>query len=309
MSEGRLFRIVYYLLEKGGATAPQLAKELEVSVRTIYRDIEALSGAGVPIYAERGRHGGIRLLDGCFLDRITLSEDERADILSGLKSLEATGASDEWTLRKLRALFGAPADDWIAVDFSRWGSNADYENSLFRNTRQAICEQKIVSFDYFDSSGTISNRITEPMQLLYKDKAWYLVGFARNRDRLKMFRLTRMRNLTVSDESFDRTGSFPIRLSEAFPSPMDMGSLIEIELIARDAAVHKVLDVFDANDVICDGMSATVRTVVPENEWLYGFLLSLGENASLIAPEHARVELAARARKIVDMYEREDCCV
>lgn len=309
MSEGRLFRIVYYLLEKGGATASQLAEELEVSVRTIYRDIEALSGAGVPIYAERGRHGGIRLLDGCFLDRIMLSEDERTDILSGLKSLEATGASSEWTLRKLRALFGAPPDDWLMVDFSRWGSDADRENGLFRNARRAIVERRIVSFDYLDSSGSASNRIIEPIQLLYKDKAWYLVGVARERGAVRMFRLTRMRNLVVSDEPFEPARGLPLQVSEVFPNPADMGTLVEIELIARGSATSAVLDVFDSGDVVLGEQGTTVKAIVPENDWLYGFLLSLGENAYLVAPERMRLELADRARRIADLYEREYCCV
>ena len=63
LREGRLFQIIYYLLDKGYATAPKLAKKLEVSVRTIYRDIDALSGAGIPVYAEAGRNGGLYLLD------------------------------------------------------------------------------------------------------------------------------------------------------------------------------------------------------------------------------------------------------
>lgn len=83
MKEGRLFQIVYELLKKGTATAPDLAKKLEVSVRTIYRDIDALSGAGVPIYAEPGRNGGIRLMQDFVLDKIR----------------------------------------WLEVDFSRWGGS------------------------------------------------------------------------------------------------------------------------------------------------------------------------------------------
>ena len=76
MQESRLFKIVYYLLEKGKATAPELAEKFEVSVRTIYRDIDALSGAGIPIYTEAGRNGGIHLMDDFVLDKTVLSVDE-----------------------------------------------------------------------------------------------------------------------------------------------------------------------------------------------------------------------------------------
>lgn len=81
MQEGRLFRIVYYLLDKGRATAPELAKHFEVSVRTIYRDIDILSGAGIPIYAETGRNGGIYLMKGVVLDKTVLSDEEKQEIL------------------------------------------------------------------------------------------------------------------------------------------------------------------------------------------------------------------------------------
>ena len=74
MQESRLFKIIYYLLDKGHATAPELAAKFEVSVRTIYRDIDALSGAGVPVYAETGRNGGIYLMNDFVLDRVVLND-------------------------------------------------------------------------------------------------------------------------------------------------------------------------------------------------------------------------------------------
>lgn len=77
MQESRLFKIVYHLLDKGHATAPEPAKKLEVSVRTIYRDIEALSEAGIPVYAETGRGGGIHLMPEFVLGKVMLSEREK----------------------------------------------------------------------------------------------------------------------------------------------------------------------------------------------------------------------------------------
>lgn len=79
MQESRLFKIIYYLLDKGHATAPELAAKFEVSVRTIYRDIDALSGAGIPVYAETGRNGGIYLMNDFVLDRAVLSEREKQE--------------------------------------------------------------------------------------------------------------------------------------------------------------------------------------------------------------------------------------
>ena len=91
MSDSRLFNILYYLLDKGRATAPELAARFEVSPRTIYRDVEALSGAGIPVYAEQGRNGGISLLPGFALDKAILSAHDQQGILAAVRRSSATG--------------------------------------------------------------------------------------------------------------------------------------------------------------------------------------------------------------------------
>ena len=91
MSDSRLFKILYYLLGRKRATAPELAAEFEVSTRTIYRDMEALSSAGIPVYAEPGRNGGIYLLQDFILDRAILSENEKQEVLTAIQSMAATG--------------------------------------------------------------------------------------------------------------------------------------------------------------------------------------------------------------------------
>lgn len=93
MSDSRLFKILYYLLDKGRATASELATEFEVSVRTIYRDVEVLSSAGIPVYTEAGRNGGIYLLEGFVLDKTILSEHEKKEILIAIQSMSATGST------------------------------------------------------------------------------------------------------------------------------------------------------------------------------------------------------------------------
>jgi len=94
MQESRLFKIVYHLLDKGRATASELAEKFEVSVRTIYRDIDALSGAGIPIYAEAGRNGGIYLMNDFVMDKAVLTEEEKREILTALHSINSTSNID-----------------------------------------------------------------------------------------------------------------------------------------------------------------------------------------------------------------------
>ena len=138
MSAGRLFAIVNYLLAHPRASAAELARRFEVSTRTIYRDVETLSAAGVPVYAERGRGGGVRLMEDYALGKALFTEEEQDGLLSALSLLSATAALPEKALlEKLSALFRRPAADWIDVDFCRWGSEAS-ERAAFESIRRAI---------------------------------------------------------------------------------------------------------------------------------------------------------------------------
>ncbi len=119
MKESRLFRIIYYLMENGKSTASELPKKLEVSVRTIYRDIDMISSAGVPIYVTTGINGGIQIADSFVLDRLLLSDKEKEDIITALKSVSIVDHHNSETLSKLSVIFNKKSEDWLEVDFSR----------------------------------------------------------------------------------------------------------------------------------------------------------------------------------------------
>ena len=118
MSVSRLFAIVYLLLDRRQMSAAQLAQRFEVSVRTIYRDVDALSAARVPIYASPGRNGGIALLDGFLLDRAALSREEQAALLTALRNLPGNEGPAQTALTKLAGLFGRREPDWLQVDLT-----------------------------------------------------------------------------------------------------------------------------------------------------------------------------------------------
>ena len=121
MRESRLFRIVYYLLQNGKATAPELAQKSEVSIRTIYRDIDAISSTGIPIYATQGKGGGIFILNDYTLDKSLLSEQEQEQMLTALQGMIATTEKNSnELLTKLSGLFQIKSTNWIEVDFSDW---------------------------------------------------------------------------------------------------------------------------------------------------------------------------------------------
>ena len=152
MQGGRLFRLLYLLIEREGWTAGTLARQLEVSERTVRRDLDALSAAGIPVYTAQGRGGGVRLLPGFVLDRSLLSGKEQYEILYGLQTLRATGmASESDLVRQLAGLFRRAAPyDWIDADFSPWNGGAGRD--LFDLMRRAILERHPLTFLYYGAS-------------------------------------------------------------------------------------------------------------------------------------------------------------
>ena len=155
------------------ACAPELAEKFEVSVRTIYRDIDRISGAGVPVYSVAGRTGGIRMLDRFVLEKSLLSEEEMRDILFGLQSLAAVQNSDmETVLSKLRAAFQMADTSWIEVDVSRWGSDPARERLDFNVLKQAVMARRQIHCKYYGSNGMDSGRDCHPSRLIHKAKEW-----------------------------------------------------------------------------------------------------------------------------------------
>ncbi len=169
MSDSRLFKILYYLLDRKRATAPELAAEFEVSTRTIYRDVEALSSAGIPIYAEPGRNGGIYLLQDFILDRAILSEHEKQEVLAAIQSIFATGyTGGKEMLTKLSALLNINTRNWLEVDFSRWGKHV-YDSSKFEILKTAVIQCKEIRIVYENTNSERSKRIVQPLKISYSN--------------------------------------------------------------------------------------------------------------------------------------------
>ncbi len=192
MQESRLFKIIYYLLDKGSATARELAERFEVSVRTIYRDIDVLSGAGIPVYTETGRNGGIYLLSDFILDKTIISAQEKQEILSSLQGLAVINSEHKKDImEKLSALFQIHSADWIEVDFSRWGDKPQ-DNKKFEILKTAVIQNRCIKIFYADSYGKSNERIIQPLKLFYKSKDWYLKAYCRLKQDFRMFKLNRI---------------------------------------------------------------------------------------------------------------------
>lgn len=187
MQINRLFEMVYLLLNKKQMTAKELAEHFEVSTRTIYRDVEALSVAGIPIYMSKGKGGGISLLPEYILNKAVITEAERTDILSSLQAVQAVSVTEAGTaLDKLGSLFGAQDIDWIEVDFGLWG-DGEKEAGFFELLRNAVLDRKIVQFQYAATESAMKLRTVEPLKLVFKGSNWYLYAYCRLREDYRFF--------------------------------------------------------------------------------------------------------------------------
>lgn len=173
MQVNRLFEIIYILLDKKVVTAKELAERFEVSQRTIYRDIETLSTAGIPVYMSKGKGGGISILPEFVLNKAVLTEEEKLEILSSIKAVNAVSFDDsdiEKVLKKLNNILGENDTDWIEVDFSNWG-NAEREKEIFNILKSAILSKRIVNFDYMSGKGENIKREVYPLKLYFKGQS------------------------------------------------------------------------------------------------------------------------------------------
>jgi len=295
----RLFEIVYILLDKKQITAKELSEHFEVSVRTIYRDIEILSGAGIPVYMSRGKGGGIALLPGFVLDRAVMTEGERAEILSSLKAVDAVSPEEEYTaLQKLAGLFGETVPDWFEIDFGTW-SDGKREADLFRNIRRAILESRVVRFRYANTKGQVMERVAEPMKLIFRGGAWYLYGYCKGRQDFRYFKLKRIRELDVLNERFQRSCGEAVLRREADKYP---GERIKLTLKLRKEAAYRVYDEFEMYRELADG-SFLVETEAVKNGWLLRYLLGFGHLAEVIRPEEIRRLLQEELEKTLGQYK------
>ena len=295
MKNDRLFQILYTLLEKGSVTAPELASALEVSVRTVYRDVDALSMAGVPVYASPGKGGGISLMPNYAFDKALLSDEEQNQLLFALQSLRATELPVGALLQKLGGMFQKPDVCWIETDFSRWGMGR-MDNEKFERIKTAILEKRVLNILYSGASGETSPRSVLPFKLVFKDKSWYLQAYCRKADDYRLFKISRIVELTVAQERFTRTfeDAPPVEVEGGPPAAYE-----KLTLKFAPGAAFRVYDEFDRRHIKreADG-SLLVEAAFPMDEWALCYLFSFGTRVEVLAPAKIRETLADYAREI-----------
>lgn len=296
MTIHRHFEMIYMLLERKVMTAKELATHFEVSTRTIYRDLDVLSGAGIPIYTNRGKGGGISLLDGYSFDASLLTEAEQNNILMALQTLEVTEVpGTEQSLRRVAKLFKKKVPNWIEVNFSPWGSD-EKKNPLFHQIRDAIMQQLVIQFHYVNNNGEKSTREAEPLQLLFKHHAWYLSGYCLHRHDHRIFKVSRMDHVEILAKHFT-----PKLVPQVIKNAEEqIGASAEpIKLQFTSQAAYRIYDEFSEQQIAkhADG-SYTVEATFPIGTWLDNYLLSFGELLQGVYPNNLRERLLKKLEEM-----------
>ena len=299
MQINRLFEIVYLLMHKKRATAGDLALHFEVSKRTILRDIDTLTAAGIPIYTMQGKGGGIFIHDNFVLNRALVSEDEQKQILFGLQSMAATEHIETSSaLGRLQSFFGSSNSEWIEVDFSRWGAS-EADNARFVMLKNAIISERAVSFDYVSAYGDLKGQKAYPLKLSFKSKAWYLQTFSLTDNDYMVFKFSRISNIEILNMPFARS-DYATPQIERIDAPSEYNP-IEVRLYIAPHAKFRIYDEFAESDITAND-DGTFTLQMAQGRWIHDYILSYGTAAEVLEPQHIRLEILNRIEEIRKKY-------
>jgi predicted DNA-binding transcriptional regulator YafY len=296
------------LLEHKTISAAELARTFEVSKRTIYRDIEIINEAGIPIITYPGINGGIGIMEAFKVDKRLFSESDLTTLIIGLSGMHSVIDNNETkqAMAKLKAL--VPKDrqneideltNRIAIDLSSWQKD-NIREGYIQTINLAIDERKILCFDYSDSKGDISFREVEPYRLLHKSNSWYLQGFCLSRQEMRTFRFSRIRKLNTSDRNFTpRNIDFSI-LSSGFDYDMPQ---VMVKIKFDDTLKGQILSYFNDIDILHENGKNIATIPVLDGDIGIRFLLSLGESCECLEPQEVREKLIQKAEAVLGVYD------
>ncbi|QNK57793.1 YafY family protein [Paenibacillus sp. PAMC21692] len=311
----RLMTITILLLNRKRIQAQELADQLEVSLRTIYRDLDSLGQAGIPIVSYTGMEGGYEIMDSFRLDRQLLSFDELTALSAALRGLESTRAYDRSNMDRLLGKVGAMVaqaeqgrageGDRIQIDFTPW-KNSEEDQSRYDTLRQAVNDRKLLTFKYTSRKGEEQERVVEPMALVLKTYSWYLHGYCRLRGDYRIFKLSRIRELHVQADTFVRRAESLAQLNDRWAAP-ERREGIPVTLQFQASATVSVMDRFDEQDIerLPDGR-LIVRTTYPNENWLIGMVLHYRTDAMVLEPASIAAKVRQAALDIAEQYNVSD---
>ncbi len=308
MKKDRLLAIVMLLLNRKRMSSAELARHFEVSLRTIYRDIDAIGRAGIPVLSIPGRSGGFGIMESYRLDRNVLDRDDMSSVITALKGVST--AINDWkisgTLEKFRSFIQnsgknlVPGRETLVFNLSGYG-NRRYDN-LIKLVRKAVDECQVLAFNYRDSSLHETCREIEPYTLVCYGSAWYIYGFCRLRKDFRIFRLSRIKDAALTGEIFSQ------REIDWESKPWERiwinRETAEMLLKIYPGGRSQAEDFFGSEKLEpCGDGNFLVQAVFPVDDWVYSFILGFGDNAEVLKPEELRELIAGRICRMADRYK------
>lgn len=310
MKVDRLVSIIMILLEKKRVGAQELADMFEVSPRTIYRDIDAISMAGIPVCSTSGVGGGFEIMPEYKVDKKVFSTDELSALLMGLTNLSGMVRGEDLVHALAKVKSFIPADqardieikaNQICIDLNPWMGNGNIKRSL-EIVKSALQENKLLSFAYMDGHGNKTRRIVEPYQLVLKSNHWYFQGYCHSKNDYRLFRLSRMTELQMLQEKYK---------PRDYEKPtLDFEEILEalqtdIKIRVHKSVLDRVLEFCTYDRVTPNGEDYyLVNYPFIERDYYYDMLLSFGDKCECLEPAHVREEVKRRIQSMTSIYHK-----
>lgn len=300
----RLFSITMMLLNRKRISAADLAARFEVSLRTIYRDMETINRAGIPVVSFSGSDGGYEIMQSYRLERQYLSLEDLYSIYSALRGMQS--ATGDTGMAELLDRVGALISDKLH-DLDTSGMLLDLAPAAgpkehLHMLHLAIKENRLIALDYMDIHGAETQRLVEPMGLYLKSDVWYLWGYCRVRSALRVFRLSRMNHVRIMSETFSRRG-LSIEDIDADRARSGRPPCIRVRLRFQAAVKTRVKDEF-LPDQLKSGPDGTILAdaCYYTKESAIRHLMSYGVNVTLLAPPELVDDFRRQIAEIAKMY-------
>ncbi|MEG0254739.1 helix-turn-helix transcriptional regulator [Vagococcus sp.] len=301
----RMMYILITLLSQKYFKASDIAEMYHVSSRTIYRDIETLSLAGIPIYSRQGNEGGFYLDEDYKLSSLLFSDMEKRTLLELSQSISTSyhhPKMEELSQKMSYMIKDNETRSPYFFDLSLWKSQ-DY---ALEKIERAIENNQIISFDYVRYDGEASQRVVEPINLVYKSYHWYLYAFCRLREDTRLFRLSRIRHTKFLEETYKQENRDTLNketLEQFFTKLEQKIEMIPVELHFSNQVKAKVYDSFLEKDIKEMSEYIIVKKSMPDEEWLVEMLLGYGEDVKVISPKSLQEKIINKARNILKQYD------
>ncbi|WP_017413340.1 helix-turn-helix transcriptional regulator [Clostridium tunisiense] len=308
MKIDRLISIIMVLLQRKKISATKLAEMFEVSPRTIYRDIETINSAGIPIITYPGINGGIGIMEEYKIDKKLFTTSDIETLLIGLGSISNAITNDEIinTLAKVKGLVPDEQirdielkSSQITVDLTPWIGNKDLQPNL-EKIKKALNDKKILSFEYLKGNGKRSNRRVEPYRLVLKELHWYLQGHCDLRQDFRTFKLSRISALEILEDTF-----IPREFHVKSLGSWDYieKNIITIKLIVHESLREKMVEhCGEENIQPYEDNKFIVNFPFTEDDFGYNLLISFGDKCECLEPMQVRQEVISRIKNLLKVY-------